>query len=103
MGCVRKRGKSWNAQVRIAGWRSFTKSFKLKSDAVCWVQQTEHQLKNTSLPSVDVGDTTLRELLQTYAKEVSSHLKGSVCMFLSLNPLGVRTLLWHKSVEVLLR
>ena len=25
----------------------------------------------------DVGDTTLRELLQTYAKEVSSHLKGS--------------------------
>ena len=20
MGCVRKRGKSWNAQVRIAGW-----------------------------------------------------------------------------------
>jgi hypothetical protein len=38
MGCVRKRGKSWNAQVRIAGWRSFTKSFKSKSDAVCWVQ-----------------------------------------------------------------
>ena len=54
MGCVRKRGKSWNAQVRIAGWRSFTKSFKSKSDAVCWVQQKEHQLKNTSLPSVDV-------------------------------------------------
>ena len=75
MGCVRKRGKSWNAQVRIAGWRSFTKSFKSKSDAVCWVQQTEHQLKNTSLPLVDVGDTTLRELLQTYAKEVSSHLE----------------------------
>ena len=25
MGCVRKRDKSWNAQVRIAGWRSFTK------------------------------------------------------------------------------
>ena len=60
MGCVRKRGKSWNAQVRIAGWRSFTKSFKTKSDAVCWVQQTEHQLKNTSLPLVDVGDTTLK-------------------------------------------
>ena len=74
MGCVRRRGKSWNAQVRIAGWRSFTKSFKTKSDAVCWVQQTEHQLKNTSLPLVDVGDTTLRELLQTYAREVSLHL-----------------------------
>ena len=31
MGCVRKRGKSWNAQVRVAGWRSFTKSFSKKS------------------------------------------------------------------------
>ena len=76
MGCVRKRGKSWNAQVRIAGWGSFTKSFKSKSDAVCWVQQTEYQLKNTSLPLVDVSDTTLREPLHTYANEVSTHLKG---------------------------
>ena len=58
MGCVRKGGKSWNAQVRISGWRSFTKSFKSKSDAVCWVQLTEYQLKNTSLLSVDVSDTT---------------------------------------------
>ena len=78
MGCVRKRGKSWNAQVRIAGWRSFTKSFKSKSDAVCWVQQTEHQLKNTSLPLVDVGDTTLRELLQTYAKPVFRYFSANV-------------------------
>ena len=85
MGCVRKRGKSWNAQVRIAGWRSFTKSFKSKTDAVCWIQQTEHQLKNTSLPLVDVGDTTLKELLQTYAKEVSSHLKGSEIETYKLN------------------
>ena len=74
MGCVRKRGKSWNAQVRIAGWRSFTKSFKSKSDAVCWVQQTEHQLKNTSFPLVDVGDTKLKEFLQTYARGVKLKL-----------------------------
>jgi len=25
---VVKRGKSWNAQVRISGWRSFTKTIK---------------------------------------------------------------------------
>lgn len=71
--------------MRIAVWRSFTKSCKSKSDAVCWVQQTEHQLKNTSLPSVDAGDTTLRKLLQTYAKEVSSHLKGSEIETYKLN------------------
>ena len=49
MSCVRKRGKSWNAQVRVSGWRSFTKSIKSKSDGVFWTQETEHQLKNTSL------------------------------------------------------
>ncbi len=29
MGCVRKRGKSWNAQVRKSGSRSFTKHLRL--------------------------------------------------------------------------
>ena len=33
MGCVRKRGKSWNAQVRMYVWRSFTKTFTTKLDA----------------------------------------------------------------------
>ncbi len=33
MSSVRKRGKTWTAQVRITGWRSFTKTFNKKSDA----------------------------------------------------------------------
>ncbi|PPR16691.1 MAG: hypothetical protein CFH37_01256, partial [Alphaproteobacteria bacterium MarineAlpha9_Bin7] len=44
MGCVRKRGKSWNAQVRISGWRSFTKSFAKKSDAIVWINGLENKL-----------------------------------------------------------
>ena len=77
MGCVRKRGKSWNAQVRIAGWRSFTKSFKLKSDAVSWIEETENKLRSSNKPRVNVGEITLRDLLQKYGSEVSSSLKGS--------------------------
>jgi hypothetical protein len=46
---VRKRGNSWNAQVRVSGWRSFTKSFTKKSDAIGWSSKLEHQLRNTSL------------------------------------------------------
>ena len=38
MGCVRKRGKSWNAQVRVAEWRSFT-----KFSASCWPLPTPDQ------------------------------------------------------------
>ena len=37
MVCVRKRGKSWNAQVRKYGWKIFTKTFKTKLDATKWI------------------------------------------------------------------
>ena len=52
MGCVRKRGKSWNAQVRVSGWKSFTKSFSKKSDAVIWIKELEHKLRSAPLPDV---------------------------------------------------
>jgi len=46
MGCVRKRGKSWNAQVRMSGWRSFTKTFTTKLDATEWVISFEKELRS---------------------------------------------------------
>ena len=79
MGCVRKRGKSWNAQVRVSGWRSFTKSFSKKSDAVAWINELEHKLRSASLPDVIIdAKITLGELLLKYAEEVSPTHKGCV-------------------------
>ena len=79
MGCVRKRGKSWNAQVRVAGWRSFTKSFSKKSDAVAWIDELEHKLRSAPLPDVIIDTkVTLGELLLKYAEEVSLTHKGCV-------------------------
>ena len=79
MGCVRKRGKSWNAQVRVAGWRSFTKSFSKKSDAVAWINELEHKLRSAPLPDVIIDTkVTLGELLLKYAEEVSPTHKGCV-------------------------
>ena len=85
MGCVRRRGKSWNAQVRVAGWQSFTKSFGKKSDAVRWVQELEQTLKNSPLPRVNANDVSLLDLLQRYGLEVSSQLKGSEKELYKLN------------------
>jgi len=79
MGCVRKRGKSWNAQVRVSGWRSFTKSFSKKSDAVAWVNELEHKLRTAPLPDAIIDTRVmLGELLLKYAKEVSPTHKGYV-------------------------
>ena len=79
MGCVRKRGKSWNAQVRVSGWRSFTKSFSKKSDAVSWINELEHKLRSAPLPDVIIDTkVTLGELLLKYAEEISPTHKGCV-------------------------
>ena len=85
MGSVRKRGKTWNAQVRVSGWRSFTKSFKSKSDALCWIKVLESNLKSADIPKVNIGNITLKDLLQRYATEMSLHLKGSEVQIYVLN------------------
>ena len=76
MSCVRKRGKSWNAQVRVSGWRSFTKSFNKKTDAITWSSKLEHQLRNTSLPEENIQNLKLSYLMKRYAEEVSSKIKS---------------------------
>ena len=76
MSSVRKRGKSWNAQVRISGWRSFTKTFSKKSDAVRWSKDLENKLLSSSLPETNIKNLKLKDLLQRYAKEISPTHKG---------------------------
>ena len=77
MGNIRKRGKSWTAQVRVSGWQSFTKTFDTKSSAQEWIKHTEHALKSNVLPDYSVQSMTLYDLLDRYAEKVSSNLKGS--------------------------
>jgi hypothetical protein len=79
MGCVRKRGKSWNAQVRVAGWKNFTKSFSKKSDAVIWVRELERQIRSAQVPDVPIDSKiSLRDLLLKYAEEIFPTHKGVV-------------------------
>ena len=74
---IRKRGKSWTAQVRVSGWQSFTKTFNTKLSAQEWIKHTEHALKSNVLPDYSVQSMTLYDLLDRYAEKVSSNLKGS--------------------------
>ena len=79
MSNVRKRGNSWTAQVRIAGWRSFTKTFKKKTDAIAWSVHLENKLRNASVPTI-VADSkvTLSDLVIRYAEEIAPSHKSSV-------------------------
>ena len=79
MSNVRKRRNSWNAQVRIAGWRSFTKTFKKKTDAIAWSVHLENKLRNAPVPTI-IADSkvTLSDLVIRYAEEIAPSHKSSV-------------------------
>ncbi len=78
MGCVRKRGGSWSAQVRVSGWRSFNRTFQTKSDALTWINNLELKLRSSDVPdTMNSQKTTFAELLEKYASEVSPSHKGA--------------------------
>ncbi len=78
MGCVRKRGGSWSAQVRVSRWRSFNRTFQTKSDALKWINNLELKLRSSDVPdTVNSQKTTFAKLLEGYASEVSPSHKGA--------------------------
>ena len=76
MGCVRKRGKSWNAQVIISGWRSFTKTFKIKLDATEWISSFENELRSKPIPEKDIKNLKLKDLFKRYKLDILPNLKS---------------------------
>ena len=90
MSCVRKRGVKWTAQVRVSGWRSFTKTFAKKSDAVLWSNELEIRLRAAPLPSNQVKrKVLLADLLLKYAEKISSNHKGLVFNPFSNHKVGI--------------
>ena len=78
MGCVRKRGGSWSAQVRVSGWRSFNRTFQTKSYALNWINNLELKLRSSDVPeNVNFQKTTITKLLKKYASEISPSDKGA--------------------------
>ena len=88
MGCVRKRGKSWNAQVRISGWRSFTKTFKTKLDATEWVINFEKEVRSKPIPEKDIKSLKLKDLFNRYKVEILPKLKSYKIVCYKLNVLS---------------
>ena len=97
MGCVRKRGNSWNAQVRISGWRSFTKTFKTKLDAKQWIVNLEKELKSKPLPEKNIKNLKLKDLFNKYKFEILPKLKSHKIVTYKLNFLSR---LWLGEIKV---
>ena len=98
MGCVRKRGNSWNAQVRISGWRSFTKTFQTKLDAKQWIVTLEKELKSKPFPEKNIKNLKLKDLFNKYKFEILPKLKSHKIVTYKLNFLSR---LWLGEIKVI--
>jgi integrase len=76
---IRRRGTTWQAQVRRQGHATFSRTFRLKADAEQWARQKEAEIDRGELP-VDtrvLRSHTLAQLLERYAATVVPRKRGA--------------------------
>lgn len=89
MANIRKHGTQWQARVRRNGYPTETKSFLLRTDAEHWARRTEAAIDRGSHVSArEAGTTSLREILERYAREVSPWHKGGPVERIRLKCIG---------------
>jgi integrase len=79
MATIRKRGSSWQAQVRREGFPPLSKSFSTKADAAAWARDKERAIDRAELPT-DIRDfkgLTLADLLKRYEQEITPAKRGA--------------------------
>ena len=77
MASIRKRGKSWQAQVRSRKTGSISKSFHRKADAERWAIEQEALMQTGQFAQIQTQDLNLADLMQTYAEKVTPAKKGA--------------------------
>jgi integrase len=77
MATIRKRGSTWNVQIRRKGFDPVTASFDTKAAAEAWARDKESDMdKGAFVSTKSIKDTTVASILDRYAKEVSVHKKS---------------------------
>lgn len=84
MATIRKRGSSWQAQVRREGSPPVSKSFPTKAAAAAWARALEAQIDTADLaPTIrDLRTMTVADLLRRYEEEVTPSIwpwPGKAC------------------------
>ena len=71
MGCVRKRGNRYQAQVRRMGCQPVSKTFVYRQDAEKWVREVESRIDKGQHHSIQPSTITLGELLRRYRAAIT--------------------------------
>ncbi len=94
MANFRKRGPSqWQAQVRVHGYPSQTRTCNTRAAAERWAKLTEVEMtQGTFVSRAEAESTTLRELLERYVTDVSPTKKGAVLEIIRVKALARHSL-----------
>ena len=97
MATVRKRGSSWQAQVRREGYPPLSRSFQTKAEAVSWGREQEHNIDRGHLPAGNraAKGQTLGDLLRRYEVQVTPKKRSS-----RSEQSRIKTLLAHPMAQV---
>ena len=79
MASIRKRGTSWQVQVRRKGYPLITRTFSARADALAWARDEERAIDPAEYP---VGvkalqGLTVGDLLDRYEREVTISKRGA--------------------------
>ena len=77
MASIRKRGKSWQVQVRSRKTGAISKSFHRKGDAERWAIEQEELIQTGQFAQIQIQDLNLADLMQTYVEKVTPTKKGA--------------------------
>jgi integrase len=79
MATIRKRGDTWQAQVRRQGAYPVSRTFKSKSDAQVWARSMESQIDRADLPVGfrELSKLTLGTLIERYLIEVTPRKRSA--------------------------
>ena len=87
MASIRKRGKSWQVQVRSRKTGAIGKSFHCKADAERWAIEQESLMQTGQFAQMQTQDLNLADLMQAYAEKVTPTKKGAAQEFRRINRL----------------
>lgn len=87
MASIRKRGSTWQVQIRRRGVLPIAKSFKTHSDALAWARKAEREVDLGELPERRQSELTLFDILSRYQSEITPMKKGHEAEFRRLSRL----------------
>ncbi|MBM6581764.1 site-specific integrase [Microvirga sp. BT689] len=97
MATIRKRGSSWQAQVRREGYPPLSKTFPSKADAAAWARDQERAIDRAELPTTAraLKGITVGDLLRRYREAITPTKRGA-----EPEKYRIKTILAHAVAQV---